>query len=67
MSKYDDMILSVLSKDEIKSTNQVLEELQKKADKVINWHALYQVLMELQSKGKIERLQSKAGFFWRKK
>ena len=67
MSKYDDMILSVLSKDEIKSTNQVLEELQKKADKVINWHALYRVLMELQSKGKIERLQSKAGFFWRKK
>ena len=67
MSKYDDMILSVLSKDEIKSTNQVLEELQKKADKVINWHALYRVLMELKTDGKIERLQSKAGFFWKKK
>jgi len=67
MSKYKEMILSVLSKSEIKSTNQVLEELQKKANKVINWHALYRVLMELQSDGKIERLQSKAGFFWRKK
>jgi|TARA_Y100000031_G_C8229033_1_gene389954 Fe2+ or Zn2+ uptake regulation protein len=67
MSKYDDMILSVLSKDEIKSTNQVLEELQKKADKVINWHALYRVLMELKANGRIERLQSKAGFFWKKK
>ena len=57
------MILAILSKTEIKSTNEILEELQKKADKVINWHALYRVLMELQSDGKIERLQSKAGFF----
>jgi Fe2+ or Zn2+ uptake regulation protein len=67
MSKYKEMILSILSKEEIKSTNQVLEELQKKADKVINWHALYRVLMELKTEGKIERLQSKAGFFWKKK
>ena len=61
------MILSVLSKTEIKSTNEILGELQKKAGKVINWHALYRVLMELQSESKIERLESKAGFFWRKK
>ena len=61
------MILSLLSKTEIKSTNEILEELQKKADKVINWHALYRVLMELQSENKIERLESKAGFFWKKK
>jgi Fe2+ or Zn2+ uptake regulation protein len=67
MSKYKEMILAILSKTEIKSTNEILEELQKKADKVINWHALYRVLMELQSDGKIERLQSKAGFFWKKK
>ena len=67
MSKYKDMILSVLSREEIKSTNQVLEELQKKANKIINWHALYRVLMELKSNGKIERLESKAGFFWKKK
>jgi Fe2+ or Zn2+ uptake regulation protein len=67
MSKYNEMILSILSKEEIKSTNQVLEELQKKAKKIINWHALYRTLMELKSNGKIERLESKAGFFWRKK
>lgn len=67
MSKYKEMILSILSKTEIKSTNEILEELQKKADKVINWHALYRVLMELQSENKIERLESKAGFFWKKK
>lgn len=67
MSKYKETILSILSKTEIKSTNQILEELQKKVDKIINWHALYRILMELQSEGKIERLQSKAGFFWKKK
>ncbi len=67
MSKYKEMILSILSKTEIKSTNEILEDLQKKADKVINWHALYRVLMELQSENKIERLESKAGFFWKKK
>ena len=67
MSKYKESILSILSKTEIKSTNQILEELQNKVDKIINWHALYRVLMELQSEGKIERLRSKAGFFWKKK
>lgn len=67
MSKYKELILSVLSKAEIKSTNEVLSELQKKANKVINWHVLYRVLMELQVEGKLERLQSKAGIFWKKK
>ena len=67
MSKYKEMILQVLTKTQIKSTNEVLEDLQKKANKVINWHALYRVLMVLQAEGKIERLESKAGFFWKKK
>ena len=67
MSKYREVILSILSKTEIKSTNEILSEVQDKTKKVINWHALYRVLMELNSEGKIERLQSKAGFFWKKK
>ena len=67
MSKYRETILSILSKTEIKSTNEILNDLQKKADKIINWHALYRVLMELKSDGKIEKLQSKAGFFWKKR
>ncbi len=67
MSKYKEVTLSVLSKTEIKSTNEVLEEVQKKADKIINWHLLYRVLMDLANENKIERLESKAGFFWRKK
>ncbi len=67
MSKYKEMIFEVLSKTEIKSTNEILTELQKKANKVINWHLLYRILMELMNENKIERLESKAGFFWRKK
>ena len=67
MSKYKELILGILTKTEIKSTNEVLTELQKQEKKVINWHALYRVLMELQTDGKVERLKSKAGFFWKKK
>ena len=67
MSKYRETILAILSKTEIKSTNEILSEVQKKANKIINWHALYRILMELNSDGRIEKLQSKAGFFWKKK
>ena len=67
MSKYREMILQILSKTEIKSTYEILNDVQKKSNKVINWHALYRVLMELHSENKIEKLQSKAGFFWKKK
>lgn len=67
MSKYKEMIQEILSKTDIKSTNEVLIDIQKRANKVINWHALYRVLMELQAEGKIERLKSKAGFFWKRK
>ena len=67
MSKYREMVLEILSKTKIKSTNEILGELQKKADKIINWHLLYRILMDLVNENKIERLESKAGFFWRRK
>jgi len=67
MSKYEKDVLIVLSKDEIKSTNQVLIELEKKVGKIINWHMLHRILMDLKDSGKVERLMAKAGFFWRKK
>ena len=66
MSKYREMILELLSESEIKSTNQVLKELEKKSKKTINWHVLYRILMELEREGKVERLKAEAGFFWRK-
>ena len=66
MSKYKEDIIKVLSKEEIKSTNQVLSELQEMVKKVINWHMLYRILSDLEKEGKVERLKSTAGFFWRK-
>lgn len=67
MSKYKELILKTLSKTEIKSTNELLKELEKRAKKVINWHLLYRVLNDLAEKNKIEKLKAKAGFFWKKK
>lgn len=66
MSKYREIVLSVLSKSEIKSTNEILKEVENKSKKVINWHALYRVLMELHNEGKVEKLKAKAGFFWKR-
>jgi len=67
MSKYREEVLKVLSKEEIKSTNQILSELQKRVHKVINWHMLHRILSDLEKEGKIEKLKAKAGFFWKKK
>lgn len=67
MSKYDKDILGLLSENELKSTNEILIELQKKVKKVVNWHSLYRILMELAGEGKVDKITTKAGFFWRKK
>lgn len=67
MSKYREDVLKVLSKEEIKSTNQILDELQERVKKSINWHMLYRILNDLEKEGKAERLKAKAGFFWKKK
>lgn len=67
MSKYSEDVLKILSKEEIKSTNQILVELQDKVKKIINWHMLYRILNDLEKEGKIERLKAKAGFFWKKR
>lgn len=67
MSKYSKIVLKLLSKDGIKSTNEILKELESEVKKTINWHNLYRILMELLSDNKIERLKAKAGFFWKRK
>jgi DNA-binding PadR family transcriptional regulator len=67
MSKYKELILKVVNKDEIKSTNEILKEVEKLSKKVINWHNLYRILRDLEDEDKIERLKAKAGFFWKKK
>jgi DNA-binding transcriptional regulator YhcF (GntR family) len=67
MSKYQEEVLRIVSKEEIKSTNQILSELQNSANKIINWHMIHRILSDLEREGKIEKLKAKAGFFWKKK
>lgn len=67
MSKYTKDILDLLKKDVMKSTNEVLKELEAKTKKTINWHLLHRVLTELEEEGRVEKLKAKAGFFWRRK
>ncbi|MDP2673122.1 MAG: hypothetical protein Q8O84_04890 [Nanoarchaeota archaeon] len=67
MSKHKKDVLEILKKNEIKSTNEVLKELEEKTKKVINWHLLYHLLRDLSDEGKVEKLEAKAGFFWKRK
>lgn len=67
MSKYTAKVLEILDKNKIKSTNQVLKELEKAENKKINWHVLYRMLMELEADNKAEKLDADAGFFWRRR
>lgn len=67
MSKHEKAVLDILKKDEIKSTNEILKELEHKTGNTINWHLLYRLLRDLADENKIEKLKAKAGFFWKKK
>lgn len=67
MSKYRETALKVLSSKTMKSTNEVLKEVEKESGKSINWHMLYRILMDLKDEGKVERIEAKAGFFWKRR
>lgn len=67
MSKYKEQVLKILSKEAIKSTNEILTELQTTTGKIINWHMLHRILRDLEEEGKAEKLKAKAGFFWKKR
>jgi len=67
MSKHEKNVLEILKKDEIKSTNEILKELENKTGNSINWHLLYRLLRDLAEEKKIEKLKAKAGFFWKKR
>jgi hypothetical protein len=38
MSKHTEEVLKIVSSDVIKSTNEILQELEHKTKKTINWH-----------------------------
>lgn len=67
MSKYDKIVLDVLSDKKIKSTNEVVKEAERVSGQSVNWHMIYRILLELSHAGKVEKLEAKVGFFWKKK
>ena len=67
MGKYREKVYALLARDEIKSTNELLKELEQKTKTTINWHMLHRELMDLVADGKVERLEARAGFFWKRK
>jgi len=56
----------MLSDKQIKSTNEILNDLQKLTGKTVNWHIIYRVLAELNNEGRVEKLQAKSGSFGEK-
>lgn len=66
-SKYTDAILKIVFKDRIKSTNEILRELEDVTGKKINWYVVHRVLFDLYMEKKVEKLDTKSGFFWRRK
>ena len=67
VSKYKENVFKLLKKDEIKSTHQVTKELEKVTKKTISWYCCYGCLVDLQGEGKVQKIKTKAGSFWRKK
>ena len=66
MSKYKILIFHVLKENRLMSTNEVAKELQNvNAGKIVNWHMLYKILDDLSDEGKIEKIKTKAGYFWK--
>lgn len=66
-SKYEPLVMDILSTTQLKSTNTILTELEEQHGNKVNWHLLYRVLSELHVKNKVEKMDTKSGFFWRKK
>lgn len=66
-SKYKNAVLKIVSRETIKSTNEILKDLEKSTGKSINWHMVYRILDDLRKDGKVKRLETKIGFFWTKR
>ncbi len=66
-SKHELALWEILDFEDIKSTNDILNELMKKTNKVISWHLVYRVLKKFEDEGKVKRFENISGIFWIKK
>ena len=67
MSKYRKIVLDLLSDKEIKSTNEILKDVENLTGQSVNWHMIYRILLELYHEGKVDKFEAKVGFFWKRK
>ncbi|MBI5332827.1 MAG: hypothetical protein HZB65_04595 [Candidatus Aenigmarchaeota archaeon] len=68
-SKYKELIIKTLKKDEIMSTNQIRDAIKKPAGvKYIEFNLVYRLLEQLEREGLAEKLKgSKKSFYWKRK
>lgn len=64
VSKHRETTLCLVSETKLKSTRQILRELEKKTNKVMNWSNVYKILSDLERDGIIKRNMTEGGIFW---
>ena len=67
VKKHREVILNTISEIKLKSTSEILREVEKKVKKTINWSDLYRTLKDLADKGLIKLYETAGGFYWLKK
>ena len=64
VKKHREVILNTISESKLKSTSEVLEQVEQKVKKTINWSDLYRTLRDLADKGLIKEFVCKGGIYW---
>ena len=64
VKKHREIILASVSEIKLKSTSEVLEQVENKVNKKINWSDLYRTLRDLADKGLIKEYSCKGGIYW---
>jgi len=67
MSKYKAIVLEILESNRFLSTNGVVRKVKTEHGKNVNWYLIYHVLKELETEGKVEKIESENGYMWKRK
>lgn len=67
VKKWKLEILNLVAERDLKSTTQILHELEKKVKRRINWSDLHRTLSTLKEKNLIKCFECKGGIYWIKK
>ena len=64
VKKHREIILNTISEIKLKSTSEVLKEVERRVKKRINWSELYRTLKDLSDRGLIRQYVCKGGIYW---